>query len=64
MVPVDETKDPEKVRRIAAVELKAVNCDLCQDLVPEGAETFCVSACPHEAAFRWDGEQLLKKAGG
>ena len=64
MVPVDEAADPEKVRRIAAVELKAVNCDLCQDLVPEGAETFCVSACPHEAAFRWDGEKLLKKAGG
>ena len=47
--------------RIAAVARKAVNCDLCQDLVPPGAETFCVSACPHEAAFRWDGRTLLGK---
>ena len=47
--------------RIAAVARKAVNCDLCEDLVPPGAETFCVSACPHEAAFRWDGGKLLEK---
>lgn len=46
----------------AAVAKRAVNCDLCHDLVPTGAETFCVSACPHEAAFRWDGETLLRKA--
>lgn len=45
----------------ATVGQRAVNCDLCHDLVPAGAETFCVSACPHEAAFRWDGETLLKK---
>lgn len=60
MVPRDG--DVEKARRIAAVALKAVNCDLCQDLVPEKADPFCVAACPHDAAFRWDGDQLLQKA--
>lgn len=44
----------------AAVAKRAVNCDLCHDLVPHGADTFCVAACPHEAAFRWDGETLLR----
>lgn len=48
-------------QRAAEVARKAVNCDLCQDLVRPGAETFCVSACPHEAAFRWDGEELLAR---
>jgi Fe-S-cluster-containing hydrogenase component 2/CRP-like cAMP-binding protein len=43
----------------AKVEKRAVNCDLCHDLVPPGADTFCVAACPHDAAFRWDGETLL-----
>ena len=46
----------------AALAKRAVNCDLCHDLVPSGADPFCVAACPHEAAFRWDGETLLKKA--
>ena len=44
---------------IAAVAKQAVNCDLCHDLVPQGAETFCVAACPHEAAFRISGKELL-----
>jgi ferredoxin len=54
-------KDGGDGARIAAVARKAVNCDLCEDLVPQGAETFCVAACPHEAAFRWDGQTLLGK---
>jgi Fe-S-cluster-containing dehydrogenase component len=44
---------------IAAVAKRAVNCDLCHDLVPAGADPFCVSSCPHDAAFRWSGEDLL-----
>jgi Fe-S-cluster-containing hydrogenase component 2/CRP-like cAMP-binding protein len=48
----------------AAVARRAVNCDLCHDLVPANADPFCVAACPHEAAFRWDGETLLKEATG
>jgi CRP-like cAMP-binding protein/Fe-S-cluster-containing dehydrogenase component len=57
-------RDGGSGRRIASVARKAVNCDLCQGLVPEGAETFCVSACPHEAAFRWDGQELLGRVVG
>jgi Fe-S-cluster-containing hydrogenase component 2 len=48
-------------KRTAAVVQRALNCDLCDGLVPKGAEPFCVSACPHEAAFRWDGDTLGKK---
>jgi Fe-S-cluster-containing hydrogenase component 2 len=55
------SRDGDEEKRIAAVARKAVNCDLCQGLVPPGAEPFCVSACPHEAAFRWDGAQLLTR---
>jgi Fe-S-cluster-containing dehydrogenase component/CRP-like cAMP-binding protein len=42
----------------AKVEKRAVNCDLCHDLIPAGGETYCVAACPHDAAFRWDGETV------
>ncbi|MFO0935001.1 MAG: cyclic nucleotide-binding domain-containing protein [Gemmataceae bacterium] len=48
---------------IAAVAKRAVNCDLCHGLVAPGADPFCVSACPHEAAFRWDGETVLQEVG-
>ncbi|MFO0801828.1 MAG: cyclic nucleotide-binding domain-containing protein [Gemmataceae bacterium] len=37
---------------------RAVNCDLCGSV---GGQPFCVSACPHEAAFRMDGLQLLNE---
>jgi len=59
-------RDPKasQNRLIAAVAQKALNCDLCNGLVPGGADPFCVSACPHDAAFRWDGERLLKKVTG
>jgi Fe-S-cluster-containing hydrogenase component 2 len=33
---------------------RAVNCDLCN-----GEEPFCVEACPHVAAFRKSGPDLL-----
>jgi Fe-S-cluster-containing hydrogenase component 2 len=33
---------------------RAVNCDLCN-----GEEPFCVQSCPHEAAFRAAGPDLL-----
>jgi Fe-S-cluster-containing dehydrogenase component/CRP-like cAMP-binding protein len=48
-------------KRTAAVVQRALNCDLCDGLVPEGADPFCVSACPHDAAFRWDGDTLGRK---
>jgi ferredoxin len=41
---------------------KAVNCDLCD---AEGEREFpeprCVAACPHDAAFRMSGDELLKR---
>jgi len=46
-----------------AVARKAINCDLCGDLVPRGADPFCVRACPHEAAFRFDEKDLLAAVG-
>jgi Fe-S-cluster-containing hydrogenase component 2 len=35
---------------------KAVNCDLCN-----GEEPFCVQACPHEAAHRMAGPDLMNE---
>ena len=46
-----------------AVPRKAINCDLCGDLVPRGSDPFCVRACPHEAAFRFDVKDLLAAVG-
>jgi Fe-S-cluster-containing hydrogenase component 2 len=37
---------------------RAVNCDLCGSV---GGKPFCVAACPHDAAFRMDGLQLLQE---
>jgi Fe-S-cluster-containing dehydrogenase component len=45
----------------ASVARKALNCDLCHDLVRPGADPFCVSACPHEAAYRLSGEEMWKR---
>ena len=41
---------------IAAGPSHAVNCDLCN-----GGKPHCVQACPHDAAFRLDGPEMLKK---
>ena len=41
---------------IAAGPVHAVNCDLCNGDTP-----YCVQACPHDAAFRLDGPELLKR---
>ena len=41
-------------------QLKAANCDLCD---AEGEfsspDPACVAACPHDAAHRWTGPELL-----
>jgi Fe-S-cluster-containing dehydrogenase component len=39
---------------------KATTCDLCQDLSPQ-ADPSCVYACPHDAAHRKNGRELLKE---
>ncbi|MDB5311774.1 MAG: hypothetical protein JWO38_5976 [Gemmataceae bacterium] len=41
---------------LIAAPRRAANCDLCN-----GDEPFCVQACPHEAAFRLTGPDLLKE---
>jgi Fe-S-cluster-containing hydrogenase component 2 len=40
-----------------AIARRAVNCDLCADV---GGKPYCVSACPHDAAFRMDGNTLME----
>ncbi|WP_020474401.1 cyclic nucleotide-binding domain-containing protein [Zavarzinella formosa] len=55
-----KTTEVSGERRAADVRV-AVNCDLCQDTTTPEEEPFCVSACPHEAAFRMDGVTLLNK---
>ncbi len=54
-----ETKpDPENPqRKIAYVQQKATMCDQCADY---GGDPSCVYACPHDAAHRMKGEDLLK----
>jgi Fe-S-cluster-containing hydrogenase component 2/CRP-like cAMP-binding protein len=58
LLPDVETTGPTKM---AQYRRKAVNCDLCHDLVGPGNDPFCVSACPHKAAFRWSGDELLRE---
>ena len=49
----------------AVVEYHATTCDLCGDIVGnDWRHVSCVHACPHEAAFRMKGEELLKIVGG
>jgi CRP-like cAMP-binding protein/Fe-S-cluster-containing dehydrogenase component len=38
----------------------ATTCDLCRDLVGPNDDPSCVYACPHNAAFRMSGQQLLE----
>ena len=38
----------------------ATTCDLCRDLVGPDDDPSCVYACPHDAAFRMSGQELLK----
>jgi CRP-like cAMP-binding protein/Fe-S-cluster-containing dehydrogenase component len=44
----------EEERRVATT------CDLCRDLVGPDEDPSCVYACPHDAAFRMSGTDLLK----
>jgi CRP-like cAMP-binding protein/Fe-S-cluster-containing hydrogenase component 2 len=56
--PTKETApDPANPdRRLPVVQQKATTCDLCYEL---DGQPSCVYACPHDAAFRMTGEQLL-----
>ncbi|MGZ4983488.1 MAG: cyclic nucleotide-binding domain-containing protein, partial [Chthoniobacterales bacterium] len=59
VVEVLDAKNPRATKRIA--QLKAATCDLCD---AEGNRSSpkpqCVSSCPHEAASRLTGPQLLQ----
>jgi CRP-like cAMP-binding protein/NAD-dependent dihydropyrimidine dehydrogenase PreA subunit len=59
MHPVRETRpDPtDPSRRIAVMQEKATVCDLCIDV---GGTPSCVYACPHDAAHRMAGPELLQ----
>ena len=59
MHPFQETRDdPNRPgRKVAVLQQKATTCDLCTGL---DGQPSCVYACPHDAAFRMTGEELLK----
>lgn len=44
-------------RKLPVVQQRATTCDLCRSI--DGRPS-CVYACPHEAAFRLSGEELLQ----
>ena len=39
----------------AVIQQRATTCDLCKD----AGGPSCVHACPHEAAFRMTGQELM-----
>jgi Fe-S-cluster-containing hydrogenase component 2 len=60
---IEETRpDPTNAQRsIAVVQQRASTCDLCHHIVGPDEQVSCVFACPHNAAFRMSGEELLSK---
>lgn len=53
--------DKQEVAMKISIADSAINCDKCYGLVPDGADPFCVAACPHEAAFRMTGPDLYQR---
>src|SRR5262249_52375021 len=53
---VDDPANPGK--KIAVVQQKATTCDLCRSV---DGQPSCVYACPHDAAHRMSGAQLLEE---
>ena len=47
--------------RKIATSRKATTCDMCRDVVGPGEDPSCVYACPHNAAFRMTGPQLMEQ---
>jgi Fe-S-cluster-containing hydrogenase component 2 len=52
----EKVADPATGRKVAVVQQKATMCDLCADL---DGQPSCVYACPHDAAHRMTGKELL-----
>lgn len=60
MIEVPDRVHPGDVFTVG--QPKAVNCDLCDaEGVRDTPEPSCVASCPHDAAFRMTGEELLKR---
>ncbi len=59
----DQDEDPETGQFKAVIRQRATTCDLCKSVGVDAShpqdEVSCVYACPHNAAFRLDGSQLL-----
>jgi Fe-S-cluster-containing hydrogenase component 2 len=47
-------------QRHAVIQQKATTCDLCRNVVGPNEDPSCVYACPHNAAFRMSGAQLIE----
>jgi CRP-like cAMP-binding protein/Fe-S-cluster-containing hydrogenase component 2 len=48
-------------RRQAVIQQKATTCDLCRHVVGPDEDPSCVYACPHNAAFRMSGTELMER---
>jgi CRP-like cAMP-binding protein/Fe-S-cluster-containing dehydrogenase component len=57
----EQRDDPEHpgLKRFV-MQQKATTCDMCRDVVGPGQDPSCVYACPHNAAFRMSGPQLMQ----
>ncbi len=51
------SEDPATGKKIPVVNHKATTCDLCSSL---DGKPSCVYACPHDAAHRMGGAELLE----
>jgi Fe-S-cluster-containing dehydrogenase component/CRP-like cAMP-binding protein len=60
---VQETRpDPLNPHRtVAVIQQRASTCDLCRNVVGPNQDVSCVFACPHNAAFRMSGADLLQR---
>jgi Fe-S-cluster-containing hydrogenase component 2 len=55
----EKAPDPsDPTRMVPVVRQKATTCDLCSGL---DGQPSCVYACPHDAAFRMPGQELLRR---
>jgi Fe-S-cluster-containing hydrogenase component 2/CRP-like cAMP-binding protein len=62
MTAVEGQYNPDGSQKMTAETRKrAVNCNLCEGLIAPEQDPFCVAACPHDAAFRWTGEDLMDR---
>jgi CRP-like cAMP-binding protein/Fe-S-cluster-containing hydrogenase component 2 len=56
-LPAESRPDPSDAsKKVAVIQQKATTCDLCREL---DGQPSCVYACPHDAAHRMSGPELL-----